>query len=503
MFDTLNARIGQLAEQHPHKLAIAFKSERLSYAELRQRVLRGARILTDLGVKRGDRVMFSAVSKPEMAVTYLAIQYVGAAAVFADKAGTPENLAFIYEDTGAVLLITDKNMKEFADGCNTYSLKTFYEGTQEDPADGQIPEYMFPEGTDLADMIYTSGTTGRPKGVMLSYRAVFNILMNTWEGVGMREDDRVLIPLPLHHSFALREMRAALYHGATVILQNGFTFAKEIENNIAEFGCTGIILVPATVGTVEKQMQERFPEIMRSFRYIEVGAGSLSIAQKLRLSSELPDTRIVNTWGSSETGGAIFLDVHRVAGDPDKISSIGVPVTNVEVKTLDSEGRDLVSSREVPGRMALKGGMEMSGYWHRPELNEETFRDGWLLTSDMVYIEDGYVFMLGRIDDIINVGGEKVSPVEVENIASQFEDMDECACVGVPDKEGILGSVPVLFVVEKRSFEDKDLTRFLSGRMEKYKLPAHYVRIPELPRNAMKKVNRRALREIWDLQEGL
>ena len=111
--------------------------------------------------------------------------------------------------------------------------------------------------------------------------------------------------------------------------------------------------------------------------------------------------------------------------------------------------------------------------------------------------------MLGRIDDIINVGGEKVSPVEVENIASQFEDMDECACVGVPDKEGILGSVPVLFVVEKRSFEDKDLTRFLSGRMEKYKLPAHYVRIPELPRNAMKKVNRRALREIWDLQEGL
>ena len=498
MFDTLNAKIAQLAKEQPDKLAIAFKDERLSYALLRDYILKGAKILKGLGVSRGDRVMFSAVSKPVMAVTYFAIQYLGAVAVFGDKSGTPENMAFICEDTEAVLLLTDKNMKEYADRCKTYSLNAFYKSVLEDEGEGDIPEYVFPEGADPAEIIYTSGTTGRPKGVVLPYRAVFNILCNTWEGVGMNEDDKVLIPLPMHHSFALREMRAALYHGATVILQNGFTFAKDIENNITEFGCTGIIMVPATVGTIERQMQEKFYEIMRNFRYLEVGAGSLSIAQKLRLAKELPDTRIVNTWGSSETGGAIFLDVHQVAEDMNKISSVGSPVTNVEVKTIDAEGNDMVSSKDLPGRMALRGGMEMSGYWNRPELNAETFKDGWLLTSDMVYIEDGYVFMLGRIDDIINVGGEKVSPVEVENIASQFEGIFECAVVGVPDDEGILGSVPVLFLVEKEEFEDKDLIKFLSGRMEKYKLPAFYVRIPELPRNAMKKVNRKALKEIWN-----
>lgn len=116
-----------------------------------------------------------------------------------------------------------------------------------------------PEEDDIAELLFTRGTTGEPKGVMLSYKAVYHIFMNTIHGIGMNHNDRVLIPLPLNHSFALRVLRAALYLGATVILQNGFTFAKEIENNITAFECTALASVPASMETIRMQTTEHLP----------------------------------------------------------------------------------------------------------------------------------------------------------------------------------------------------------------------------------------------------
>ena len=142
----------------------------------------------------------------------------------------------------------------------------------------------------------------------------------------------------------------------------------------------------------------------------------------------------------------------------------------------------------------------MAGYYNMPEATAETLVDGWLYTNDIVYMdEDGYVYMLGRADDIINVGGEKVSPIEVENIAQEFEEIRECACIGV--KNETLGQVPVLYVVpEGEEFHSDLLIRFLAERMEKYKLPQKFFELPELPRNRMQKLDRKALYRMW--QEG-
>ena len=126
--------------------------------------------------------------------------------------------------------------------------------------------------------------------------------------------------------------------------------------------------------------------------------------------------------------------------------------------------------------------------------------DGWLLTNDMVYMDaDGYVYMLGRVDDIINVGGEKVSPFEVENIAQESDEIQECICIGVDDPKGILGSIPILFVIPKKiSFDEKAVIHFLSSRIEKYKIPQQILLIDEIPRNQMKKPDRKALHQIWE-----
>lgn len=506
MFDTLVNRILFWAERQPDKLAAAFKKERLTYGELAEKMKYIAAGLGRMGIQRGDRVIFSAVSRPEMAAAYLGIQYCGAVAVFLDKNAAPEYASLLYRESDGALLLTDRPMKEYESACRIYSLKAIY-NTEPDEADKiASPEslYVVPNEEDLAELLFTTGTTGKPKGVMLTYKAVYHILNNTIEGIGIRGDDRVLLPLPLNHSFALRVLRAVLYRGGSVIFQNGFTFAKEIENNLDEYQCTGLAVVPASVETISRQMQGRFAEIMGRFRYIEVSAGSLSVEQRKRLTKELPDTTIYNTWGSSESGGALFLNVTEAVSDPEKVRALGRPLPCVQLKILDEAGNVIESDRTRPGRMAIKGDMQMSGYWGQEELTAETIKDGWLLTGDMAYLdEDGYAYMLGRADDIINVGGEKVSPVEIENIAGEYSYIRECACIGVPDPEGILGFVPVLFVAVKgNGYSEDDLQAFLKGRMERYKVPAKYISVQEIPRNRMQKIDRKKLREMWERKGG-
>jgi long-chain acyl-CoA synthetase len=501
MYDTLVNRICALAVQQPEKLAVAFKKEQLTYAQLNERVRLVGNRLRAMGINRGDRVLFTALSKPEMVAVYLGIQYCGAIAVFIDKNATLENIDFVYGDTGASLILTDKPLKEYSEKLSGYSLKAIYNnddvGSEENRT--QIV-YSMPSEDDTAELLFTTGTTGKPKGVILTYKAVYNILKNTIYGIGIRPDERLLLPLPLNHSFALRVLRAVLYQGATVVLQNGFTFAKEIENNLEAYGCTAISVVPASVETIARQMQDKFAEIMGRFRFIEAGAGSLTIEQRKRLVRLIPNTTIFNTWGSSESGGALFINVTEIASDSQKIGSLGKPINGIQIKVLDEDGNEIQSDREHPGRMALKGDMQMAGYWNRDDLTKATLKDGWLLTSDMIYKDlDGYVYMLGRADDIINVGGEKVSPIEVEEIAGEYPHIRECACIGVPDPEEILGFVPILFVaVKDNSFSEDDIHTYLSSRMERYKLPAHYVKVQELPRNRMQKIDRKALREIWN-----
>lgn len=500
MFDTLINRILNLSKDQSDKMAVAFKREQLTYKELMNKIRLIGNSLVEMKVKKGDRVLFTTLSKPETIAVYLGIQYCGAVAVFVDKNATTENIEFVYRDTDAVLLLTDKPMKDVGKDVKIHSLKKIYNCEMSGITEDESISYEMPDKDDIAELLFTTGTTGKPKGVILTYKAVYHILKNTIDGIGIQEDERLLLPLPLNHSFALRVLRAILYQGASVILQNGFTFAKEIENNQQIYQCTALAVVPASIETIAKQMQGQFAQVMGRFRYIEAGAGSLTVEQRKRLVRLLPDTTIYNTWGSSESGGALFINVTKNASDPNKVCSIGKPIQGIQLRVLDEQGNEIQSDREHPGRMSLKGDMQMAGYWNRSELTRETLKDGWLLTGDMVYTdEDGYVYMLGRADDIINVGGEKVSPVEVENIACEYPHINECACVGVPDPEGILGFVPVLFVVVKDSlYSQEDMHTYLASRMERYKLPVYYMQVPELPRNRMKKFDRKVLKKIWE-----
>lgn len=499
MIDTLVNRIIDLSDKQPEKLAVAFKEDRLSYRELALVGTAFSELLRENGVKKGDKVCFSAVSKPETIVIYLAIHMVGAVAVFLDKNATPQNMSSIYKASKSSFMLTDKSMKEHADGVNLVSIRELYQRAKQ-MAFKDVNSYKIsPHEDDLADMLFTSGTTGVPKGVMLSYKNIFNIFKNTIEGIGIKEDDCLLMPLPLNHSFALRVVRAVLYSGATLVLQNGFTFAKDVEKNVEKFGCNSMACVPASYEVMKGQMQDMFPKVLGNMRFIEFGAGSLSIQQRKTITSLIPKVTIYNTWGSSESGGAIFCNVSEVVKSNEYVGALGKPLSGkVEIKIIDEEGRQIDSNPDYPGRMALKGDMQMMGYWDNEEETKKTLVDGWLLTGDMAYLKDGYVFMLGRADNIINVGGEKVSPIEVENIAGQCPGVIECACIGVSDPQGVLGQVPALFVVAGPAYEEDALKQFLAQRMERYKIPQCYRYIEKLPRNRMQKVDYKAIRAEWE-----
>jgi long-chain acyl-CoA synthetase len=494
MVTTLVSRILQLAIEQPTNLAVISNKESLTYAELAKQIKSIGTYLAFCGVKKGDRVLLTAVPKTKTVAAYLGIQYCGATVVFTDKNCTVKSAEAIYDETKAVLFLTDKPMKALEYKMKLLSLKKAY---YTECIDKYI-DYVVPSENDMAEIILTTGTTGKPKGVIHTYKSIYNILANTIEGIGIMKEERILLPLPLSHSFALRVLRAAIFQGATVILQNGFAFAKDVENNQKIFQCTAMIAVPATMEMLYEQMGERFSEVLGRFRYIEIGAGSLSIAQRKKFLKLLPDTVIYNTWGSSETGGVLFLNIADTLKESETLGAVGKPLPYVQLKVLDDNGNVIESSAENPGRMALKGDMGMAGYWNETELTLRTIHDGWILTNDIVYLgENGYVYMLGRSDDIINVGGEKVSTINVENIAGQYEFIKECACIGVEDPQAILGQIPVLFVVTKNTnYKEKDLQIFLSKYMERYKIPKEYILVSELPRNQMGKIDRNKLRDM-------
>lgn len=502
---TIIADLIKYAERLPGKPAVCDKKRQLTYQELLLRVKREAAILQEHGVRCSDKIAVLAVSGTEYIISYLAIQYLGAVSVPIDKSLGLPAMKQICEQTQARLFLS--NERQRPEEIPFLSLKETMQSVfvdTEQVVKGNAEELVYELPVDFeqpSEMLFTSGTTGVPKGVVLSYRAISASMENTAIGNGLREEDNMLLPLPLGHSFGMRVLRACIHTGATVVLQNGFAFARDTQRSIDTFGCTAMACVPASLGVMELQMKDQLPEILGKLRYIEFGAGSLSQQKKRELMEKLPNTEIHNTWGSTETGGAIFLNLSK---NPEKYCSIGKPLDSVTVRIQNQDGTPVTEcGSEAVGRMQLKGDLEMSGYWKREPETKAALVDGWLVTNDLVYRdEEGFFYMLGRADDMINTGGEKVSPVEVENVASGYEEARECACVGVVDPNEILGEIPVLFVVAKsESFDESGMTKYLSERLERFKLPQAYVLIDELPRNRMQKLDRRALKEIWKKQK--
>ncbi len=489
------------AKEMPDKIALRFKKQSLTYGEMVEEIKKAAFKLEKMDVHPGDYILLGAPSRMEYIVAYLAMHYVGAIVIPMNKTNAMETVDYICSLLPVRYFFTDDTrMKERPDYA---SLKELCDNAEE--AGGEILKgpYSIQNENQISEILFTTGTTGRPKGAVFSYKGIAANTQNTVQGSIMEESDVLLLPVPLNHSFGLRMMRTALYIGATIVLQSGFMFAKELETNIKEYHCTCLACVPSALQIIYQQAGERYTEFLGKLRYIEFSTGALDVAARKKISKELPDTKIINSWGSTETGGVLFIEIQS---EREKIESAGRPVEGVKIKVVDAKGNEIESSRENPGRLAMSGDMIMSEYCNNPELTQQTIQNGWLFTNDLSYIDnEGYVYLLGRVDDIINVGGEKVAPVEVEKYVNEIEGILESGCIGVEDPKKMLGQVPVIYVVKENQEITEEIIRKRLGQcMPPYMIP-QYIRFTDnVPKNYLGKTDRKELRKKWDgeNQEG-
>ncbi len=488
------------AEEHGDKSAVTDRKTTLSYGMLAEKVPVIAGYIRTIGVKKGDRVIIEAVSGCDYVLVYLALQYIGAVTAPVERGIKPELLEYLADITDAGLFICHTELSSAKVRSKTYSdilrnAESWNVSIAADTGEKDSP----------SEIIFTTGTTGKPKACFHTIKNISANTENTVSGMNMLGSDCVLIPLPLNHSFGMRVLRAVFETGASAVVQSGAVFFDAIRKSIADNHCTAMVCVAATMESILREAgDEAVKEVFYGLRYIEFSAGAAPVHLREKLVELLPDTHIHNTWGSSESGGCVFIDVSE---RPDKMTALGKSIGGTILEMWSDEKNDFIDEYgpEHTGRLAIYGDMIFSGYWNQPELYSDAVRDGWLITKDMVWRDkDGYFYMLGRADDIINVGGEKVAPSEIEEIAQNISDIGDCACVGVADEDGVLGQIPVLFYTE-RAGAKVDIER-LKGEFARkvglMKAPRHFVRLDEIPRNYMKKKDYKLLKnEIWKKYE--
>ena len=491
MHSTIEEMIRKHAERTPDKLAIAAMNGDLTYAELLTLANKAAGFLKDRGIKKSDRVLLSAVPIKEYFAVYFGLHMLGAICVPAAVNAKPELLNHIIKNTNAACFFASEDSGCYEIASITYNEIYSYSGT-DNLTDADI--HM----GDIADIIYTTGTTGLAKGVVLRHEVLEAGAHNIINAVDMQEDEVILAPLPLNHSNALGTMRAFLYKGASLIVHNGFTNIKSMEERLNSYRCTAFSGAPSGLKIIDRATRGHIDLFLKNMRYVEIGTAPMDMELKRKMMQALPHTRLLINYGATEARRAVYMDLNS---HPDKLKSIGKPVKNMAVKIIDEDNQVIQSSENKIGRLVICGKTCMKGYWNNPALSKKVLAAGGLATSDLAYIDkDGFIFLVGRANDVINVGGKKVSPFEIEDALMTNEKIVDCACIPVKDKNSILGNVPIMFVVVRkdRIVEKNELKNYLLKKLETYKIPVEFIEIEELPKNYVGKLDRERLKNIWE-----
>ena len=484
MFHSVVEAVMYYGEHLSDKIAIITDGSKVTYGELSHRILSYAAQLSEHGVKNGDKVILAADYSECFVGVYFAVHWLGAVSIVVDRNATVLSLSPLLQGLMPQLVI----LNHADSGVKTYEMFQ--------SMGSNCPKGTFTAGA-WADILYTTGTTGTPKGVILSHKNEVAGACNVINGGEMKQNDRNLLTMPLHHAFGLTTLRAILYKGSTAVLQDGIASLKKMNHNIRENHCNSLYLVPAALRILYFQTRQRLDLLLGTLEKIEFCTSPLDRKMRLVLAEQLQGIRLYNSYGATESARTIYM---RLDQNTDKLDAIGQAVQNVSVNIVDEAHREIVSSRRHIGHLAICGDMNMVGYFNDKQATEQVLEDGIFYSEDLGYIdEDGYIYLAGRNNDVMNIGGEKVSPLEIENTALDYGGVSECACIGVDDPEGVRGHVPVLFVVGtgNQCFSDSVLKEYLGKYLEHYKVPYQIIEVKEIPKNYVGKIERKRLFELW------
>jgi fatty-acyl-CoA synthase len=489
---TVPELVARSARRAPDAPALAFEQDRRTFGELEERSERLAAALAARGVEPGDHVAMLQYNGIEFVEAFLAIQKLGACAVPVNFRLTREEVDYVLADSGATLAIADPELAPRAGAVETIVVGPDYEeALAAAPAERPTREVM---GEDLAFLMYTSGTTGRPKGAMLSHQ---NLVVNTTNWlyeVGARPDDVWLSGLPLFHIGGLNGILPFLHLGALAVIEpsGGFDPAQSIAR-LARDHVSMCFFVPTqwqeicahpAVATVDR---ERLRKAMW-------GASQAPLPTLELLAATFPSVEIVNAFGQTEmSSNTCFL---RGEDAIRKMGSVGRPALGVEARIVDESGEDV--PRGEIGEIVYRGPTVMQGYHGKPEATAEAFAGGWFHSGDLVREdEEGFIYVVDRLKDMLISGGENVYPAEVERALIEHPAVAEVAVVGVPHPRWVETPLAVVVAAPDAEVSEEDLIEHCRERLAGYKKPSAVVFVDILPRNAAGKVLKRELRDLY------
>ena len=487
MFQSIAEAVLHHAAETPDKLALADDSYQVTYSEYADIIRRYASCFKSMGVTKGGNVVLEACQTIDYLAMELALQLIGAVFVPLEHNCAEDKLFSLPERIKAQAVVADRKLGEPEDGYYTYE-EMLALRQKEEPLEVE----SLPSIEDVSEILFSTGTTGKEKGIVLTHRSDIALAENVMYGVEMEKDNVEMIPSPMNHSHGLRRYYANMYNGCSVVLLGTVMDIKRFFANIDKYGVNSMDLVPAALSVVLKLSKGKLAEYKDRLRYIQLGSAPLSDKDRDKVIELLPETRLYNFYGSTESGCTCIYNFNR---PETKDKCIGRPTHNTTAIIVDDDHNPIESSPERTGLLATKGGMNMNGYWNDIEETRSVFENGIMYSNDIAYIdEDGDIILLGRKGDVINVGGNKVSPDEIEDVAKTMPGIADCGCIPVSDPAK--GSVPKLFIEMKKGceFNSVEIRSYLKSKLEPYKVPAFIEEIEKIPRTFNGKLLRKNLK---------
>jgi acyl-CoA synthetase (AMP-forming)/AMP-acid ligase II/acetyltransferase-like isoleucine patch superfamily enzyme len=488
------------AALHADKPAVISGSRELTYTGLSRRAHAIAAALAGAGVRTGDPVLILASAKADFIAAFYGTLELGAVAVPVPEGAARATVTDLADASGARVLVTDGPM--LATFSPPLDEKTFTLVRLEAVPQGAAPprvEHAIAAKTP-ALIMFTSGTTAKKKAVLLSHENLVQATLNINEFIKIDERVREFVAVPLYHSFGLGRVRAVLAVGGTLVLNDGHLNAAAMIQAIEGKRANALSTVPAGLSMFSGKLEAPLRRIGPQIEVIELGSAFMSPDEKARLLDVFPRARVCMHYGLTEASRSTFLEFRR---ESQKLSTVGRPAPNVTIEIHDPEGRARPAGEQ--GEIVVRGAHVTLGYFRDEERTSAAFTaDGAFRTGDFGFLDpEGYLHLLGRKDEIINRGGIKISPLELEEKLSEaYPDVEMCV-VGVPDPTGLAGEIPVLAYTGTIELLLSDVLSALSQKVERNKLPHSIVKVESIPRTANGKPMRRVLREqLATLGEG-
>jgi acyl-CoA synthetase (AMP-forming)/AMP-acid ligase II len=505
--ETLAGFVDGHAQRRPDDIAIRFGELQWTWADWAARIRRAAGALRAAGVRRGETVAFLDKNHPACLEILFAAASIGAVATVVNWRVLGDELVHVLDDSGACVVFVGAELRPAVEAAadSVPGLRRVVEvGGDDDEYESLLAaaspapiESDVDEG-DTALVIYSSGTTGRPKGVLLSQRALVNHAANLAPAFPFADGDANLVAMPLFHvggiGYALFGIRA----GVTTIMTREPDAAALI--GAIRSGATHAFFVPPVIARF-LDAGEAASAAIGALRYIVYGAAPMPLPLLHRALAAWPDMQLVQVYGQTEVCGAVTAlgdAEHRDTSRPGLQLSAGKAVLGTEIQIVDVETGERAPDGE-PGEIWIRSNQNMTGYLNRPEATAETITaDDWVRTGDVGRVDaEGYVYIEDRLRDMIITGGENVYGPEVESVLIEHPGIADAAVIGIPDD--FWGESVKAIVVKSaaQNVEPEDVIAFCREHMAAYKSPRTVDFVAELPRNASGKILKNALREPY------